>query len=40
LEASRVESTTGDGAEGEWIGTVDGLMIEKFSGRVTYAVIA
>jgi hypothetical protein len=40
LETGRVESTTGEGAEGEWIGPLDGLLIENFSGRVAYAVIA
>ena len=40
IESDRVEGTTVYGADGERIGTVKRLMIEKVSGRVAYAVIA
>jgi sporulation protein YlmC with PRC-barrel domain len=40
IESDRVEGTTIYGANGERIGTVKRLMIEKVSGRVAYAVIA
>ena len=40
IESDRVEGATIYGANGERIGTVKRLMIEKISGRVAYAVIA
>src|SRR5215203_2057725 len=40
IESDRVEGTTIYGANGERIGTVKRLMIEKVSGRVANAVVA
>jgi hypothetical protein len=40
IESDRVEGTTVYGLDGNQIGTIKRLMIEKISGRVAYAVMA